>query len=207
MASISKSHRDTKHFKKSEYDKRKTFQIKIRVSSVESMEAYNTRLTSIWRDAFIFRYGKILDLLVIQVQKDALIALAQFYDHRIWVVLISQKNCYTPFTARFIFDKNNMTEYEACIMGIKADIDWRIKILEVYGDSMLVIYQVKGEWETCHPKLISYREHVINMMKNLEEITFHHILERKIRRHTFYLHYHINVQSELLQWRTIYKDG
>ena len=40
---------------------------------------------------------------------------------------------------------NNMTEYEACILGIKASIDLRIKFLSVYGDSALVISQVKGE--------------------------------------------------------------
>ncbi|XP_040951179.1 uncharacterized protein [Gossypium hirsutum] len=32
---------------------------------------------------------------------------------------------------------NNMTEYEACIMGIRAAIDREIKVLEVYGDSAL----------------------------------------------------------------------
>ncbi|XP_052484280.1 uncharacterized protein LOC105786759 [Gossypium raimondii] len=43
---------------------------------------------------------------------------------------------------------NNMAEYEACIMGIRAAIERKIKVLEVYGDSALVIYQLKGEWET-----------------------------------------------------------
>ncbi|MCI94884.1 RNA-directed DNA polymerase (Reverse transcriptase), partial [Trifolium medium] len=33
-------------------------------------------------------------------------------------------------------------------MGLEVAIDLRIKVLEVYGDSALVICQVKGEWET-----------------------------------------------------------
>lgn len=54
-----------------------------------------------------------------------------------------------------------MAECEVFIMGIEATIDLRIKFLEVYGDSTLDIYQVKGEWETRHLKLIIYRAHVI----------------------------------------------
>ena len=68
-----------------------------------------------------------------------------------------------------------MVEYEACIMGIKAAIDLRIKFLSVYGDSALVISQVKGEWDMKHPNLIPYQEHVLTLILYLKEITFEHI--------------------------------
>ena len=62
------------------------------------------------------------------------------------VVIVSPKGFHTPFTARLCFDcTNNMAEYEACIMGIKAAIDMRIKFLNVYGESTLVISHIKGE--------------------------------------------------------------
>ena len=32
-----------------------------------------------------------------------------------------------------------MAEYEACIMGLEEAIDLRIKYLDVYGDSSLVV--------------------------------------------------------------------
>ena len=61
-------------------------------------------------------------------------------------VLISPEGCHTPFTARLCFNcTNNMAEYEACIMGLKAAIDLGIKSLKVFGDSALVISQIKGE--------------------------------------------------------------
>ena len=60
-------------------------------------------------------------------------------------------------------------------MGIKASIDMRIKILKVYGDSALVISQIKGHWDTKHPNLIPYREHVLTLIPYFEEITFEHI--------------------------------
>lgn len=66
----------------------------------------------------------------------------------IGAVIISPNIFHLPFTVRLCFDyTNNMAEYEACILGIEATIDLRIKILEVYDDSALVISQVKGYWE------------------------------------------------------------
>lgn len=43
----------------------------------------------------------------------------------------------------------------------------------------MVIYQVKGEWETRHPKLISYRACVVELMDHFHDITFHHILREE----------------------------
>ncbi|XP_050918865.1 uncharacterized protein LOC127136331 [Lathyrus oleraceus] len=75
-------------------------------------------------------------------------------------VITSTTGFHLPFTARLCFScTNNMVEYEACIFGIKATIDLRIKILEVYGDSTLVIFQVKGDWEARDHKLIPYKGH------------------------------------------------
>ncbi|XP_050919024.1 uncharacterized protein LOC127136520 [Lathyrus oleraceus] len=50
--------------------------------------------------------------------------------------------------------------HEAYIFGIEASVDLRIKILEVYRDSTLVISQVKGDWYTRDNQLIPYKEHV-----------------------------------------------
>src|ERR1044072_3061835 len=94
----------------------------------------------------------------------------------IGAIITSPTGGQTPFTARLCFTcTNNMAEYEACIMGIKVAIDLRIKFLQVYGDSALVISQIKGEWDTKHPNLISYREHVLGLIPYFEEITFNHI--------------------------------
>lgn len=49
-----------------------------------------------------------------------------------------------------------------------------VKILEVYGDSALVISQVKGYWEAHDHKLISYKEHVLKLIPYFNEIILHH---------------------------------
>ncbi|XP_039031357.1 uncharacterized protein LOC120166029 [Hibiscus syriacus] len=76
----------------------------------------------------------------------------------IGALLVSPEGEHYPFTSRFSFEcTNNMAEYEACILGIQAPIERKIKILEVFGDSALVIYQLRGEWMTRDSKLMEYK--------------------------------------------------
>ncbi|XP_050876248.1 uncharacterized protein LOC127079942 [Lathyrus oleraceus] len=92
------------------------------------------------------------------------------------VVITAPTGCHIPFTAIICFNcTNNMDEYEACIYGIEATIDLRIKHLEVYGDSALIIILINGDWDTRHPNLIPYREHVMKLIPYFEEIIFNHI--------------------------------
>ena len=72
--------------------------------------------------------------------------LSNALGHGIGAVLVSpDKQCF-PFMARLCFNcTNNLVEYKACALGIRAVIDFRVKLLKVYGDSALVIHQLKGE--------------------------------------------------------------
>ncbi|KAA3461137.1 RNA-directed DNA polymerase (Reverse transcriptase), Ribonuclease H-like protein [Gossypium australe] len=54
-------------------------------------------------------------------------------------VLVSLDEYHYPFTNKLNFDcMNNMVEYKECIMGIRAAIERKIKVLKVYEDSALV---------------------------------------------------------------------
>ncbi|XP_050909190.1 uncharacterized protein LOC127122961 [Lathyrus oleraceus] len=87
------------------------------------------------------------------------------------VVITSPTYHNIPFTTRLYFKcTNNMAKYETCILGIKETIN-----LRMYEDSTLIIYQVKGDWETRYSNLISYRDHVLKLIPYFDEITFHHI--------------------------------
>ncbi|XP_050915357.1 uncharacterized protein LOC127130380 [Lathyrus oleraceus] len=98
------------------------------------------------------------------------------HGHGIGAVITSPTGFHLPFTAKLYFDcTNNMAEYEACIYSLEAALDLRIKILEVYDDSSLVISQVKGDWETRGSKLIPYKEHIRKLVPYFDEISFHHI--------------------------------
>jgi len=68
-----------------------------------------------------------------------------------------------------------MAEYEACILGIEEAIDMRIKHLDIYGDSVLVINQIKGEWETHHANLIPYHDYARRLLTYFTKVELHHI--------------------------------
>jgi len=68
-----------------------------------------------------------------------------------------------------------MAEYEACALGIQAAINFKVKLLKVYGDSALVIHQLKGEWDTRDHKLVPYQAYINELMELFDDISFHHI--------------------------------
>ncbi|XP_017644432.1 uncharacterized protein LOC108485087 [Gossypium arboreum] len=60
-------------------------------------------------------------------------------------------------------------------MGLRAAIERKIKSLEVYGDSALVIYQLRGECETRDSKLINYKKLVLGLVEEFDDITFNYL--------------------------------
>ena len=62
-------------------------------------------------------------------------------------VIISPEGKQYPISVKLHFScTNNTAEYEACIHEFEAALEMKVGKLEVYGDSMLIICQVKGEW-------------------------------------------------------------
>ena len=96
--------------------------------------------------------------------------------HGVRAVLVTPDNQCIPFTTSLGFDcTNNMAEYEACALGIQAAIDFKVKLLKVYGDSALVIHQLRGEWETRDHKLIPYQAYIRKLIGYFDNISFHYI--------------------------------
>ncbi|XP_057994353.1 uncharacterized protein LOC131174614 [Hevea brasiliensis] len=82
-------------------------------------------------------------------------------------LLMSKRLCF-PTT-------NNVAEYEACICGLEALIAVGAKKVEVFGDSMLVVSHVKGEWELKEEKLRPYLEYAKKLLFSFEEVTMKHM--------------------------------
>ena len=81
-------------------------------------------------------------------------------------VLISSEGNHCPFTAKLSFNcTNNVTEYEACVLGLQTAIEKKIKKLTVYEDTALVICQLNGEWETRDSKLMPYQEFIKGLIE------------------------------------------
>lgn len=52
---------------------------------------------------------------------------------------------------------NNMAEYEALILGLKAVVTLKIKDIKIYGDLQLVINQVQDIFDIRYENLIPYK--------------------------------------------------
>ena len=96
------------------------------------------------------------------------------YGNGIGAIIVTPQGSHIPFTARLTFKcTNNEAEYEACIMGLEEAIDLRIKYLDVYEDSSLVINQIKGEWDTRQPGLIPYKDYARRLLPFFDKVEFH----------------------------------
>ncbi|XP_031393039.1 uncharacterized protein LOC116204845 [Punica granatum] len=91
----------------------------------------------------------------------------------IGTVLISPDGRYYPVAVKVNFScTNNVAEYEACILGLQAAIDFKVKELEVFGDSMLTIFQKLGQWKTKDAKLVLCCGYLEELTENFEKISF-----------------------------------
>ena len=63
-------------------------------------------------------------------------------------VLVSSKGQQSRISVKLNFGcTNNVTEYEACIVGLQVALEFGIYDLSVFGDSLLIISQIEGKWQ------------------------------------------------------------
>ena len=65
---------------------------------------------------------------------------------------------------------NNVAEYEALILGLKALKDLQSQRVDIKGDSKFVIRQVQGSYQAKHPRMKSYRNLVLDLMGDLKNV-------------------------------------
>lgn len=81
------------------------------------------------------------------------------------IILVSPTNQVIPMAYKIDFEcTNNMVEYEALILGLKYIIILKFKDIEIYGDSQLVVNQVKESFNTKDEKLRPYKVVVLELL-------------------------------------------
>lgn len=74
------------------------------------------------------------------------------------IFLAYPKNEVIPMDYKLGFEGTiNIIEYEALILGLKVAVTLKIKDLEIYGDSQLLVNQVQDIFDTKDEKLIPYK--------------------------------------------------
>jgi ribonuclease HI len=59
---------------------------------------------------------------------------------------------------------NNVAEYEALVLGLRAAKDMGIEELSVFGDAELIVHQIKSIYQAKHPRLRAYRNEVWDLV-------------------------------------------
>jgi ribonuclease HI len=70
---------------------------------------------------------------------------------------------------------NNQSEYSALILGLKEALNRDIKQLQVYGDSLLVINQVTGQFKVKNVQLQELYKEAIKLIAKFDYIVFNHV--------------------------------
>jgi len=95
---------------------------------------------------------------------------------RIGIVLISPRGkkyeFYSPIVATLT---NNQAEYQALIRGLELLKEVHTDVVEIFGDSMLVINQLAGIYECRSEVLITYYERSIQLLKEFKDFRLEHI--------------------------------
>jgi hypothetical protein len=59
---------------------------------------------------------------------------------------------------------NNVVEYEALVLGLRAEKDMGIEELSVFGDAELIVHPIKNSYQTKHLRLRFYRNEVWDLV-------------------------------------------
>ena len=77
---------------------------------------------------------------------------------------------------------NNEAEYTGLIIGLEEAAQMKIESLQVEGDSLLVIKQMKGEYKVKSANLINLYNEAKLLEKEFEFISFNHIYRENNKR-------------------------
>jgi ribonuclease HI len=81
------------------------------------------------------------------------------------VVFVSPAQETTSLSYKLEFEAtNNVAEYEALILGLRAAREMGIQEIAVFGDAELVVQQVRSAYQAKHPRLRSYRNEVWDLI-------------------------------------------
>ncbi len=64
---------------------------------------------------------------------------------------------------------NNTTEYEGLVHGIEKSIDLGVSKIQIFGDSEIVVKQVKNQMHRISSHILSYLDKVRELLKAFDE--------------------------------------
>ncbi|XP_023917453.1 uncharacterized protein LOC112028999 [Quercus suber] len=94
-------------------------------------------------------------------------------ENGVGAVLVSLKGQQVRDSIKLNFScTNNITDYKACIVGLQVALEFGVYDLSIFGDSLLIISQIKGKLKALETKLILYQKCVSRLISKFRNITF-----------------------------------
>jgi ribonuclease HI len=91
-------------------------------------------------------------------------------------VIISPSGVCIDLSIRLEFAcTNNQVEYEYLLHGLEYLRDMRARDVDVYGDSNLIVQQIKGDSHCLDVVLNSYRDRCLDIIKLFDTFSIKHI--------------------------------
>lgn len=90
-------------------------------------------------------------------------------------VLVSGDGIVTEGGERIGEMTNNRAEYEALIRGLEVARGYGFDEIEIYGDSQLVVKQVRGEWDANDPGMKERRVRAYELLSDLSDWSITHV--------------------------------
>ena len=85
-------------------------------------------------------------------------------------LLISPGGNIFPFSFKLEFEAtNNMELYESLIIALQTTKQMGVKSISAFGNSEIIIKQIKDHYQTKHPRLRAYKNEVWDMIENFFE--------------------------------------
>jgi ribonuclease HI len=72
-----------------------------------------------------------------------------------------------------------VAEYNALLIGMQLAEEIGVKYLEAYGDSQLIVNQVRGEYEVRNEDLIPYHKVAVKLAEKFKDIFLDHVPRRQ----------------------------
>jgi len=92
------------------------------------------------------------------------------------LVFISSQNHILPRAFSLMEPcSNNVAKYNALLIGLQLAHEMGVRYLEAYGDSKMIVNQVKGEYEVRHEDLVPYYHAVIKIANSFDGIYLGHV--------------------------------
>ncbi|GKV02584.1 hypothetical protein SLEP1_g15006 [Rubroshorea leprosula] len=92
------------------------------------------------------------------------------------VVVISLSRLKTQMSFQLDFDcTNNQAEYEALIIGLEMLVELKVSMVEVIGDSQLVLKQLSGEYKCTSLALALYFALAVQLLEEFDDVSIRHV--------------------------------